>query len=256
MILRIFQPDEGQVIVLGKAKGNVADDRLGYLPEERGLYKRMRVREILKYYSRLKGYFNCTAEINSWLERLGATEWANKRIDALSKGMAQKVQFIAAVIAKPQLVILDEPFTGLDPVNMETLKSAILSLKNNGTTIIFSTHDMSMAEKMCDTIFMIFQGHKVLDGTLESIQSQYPADRARVLLGETEGTPELTGVLESSRAGAFWEFSLERPEDPNFYLRQLIAKHKVQSFQMVRPSLHDIFIRIAGPDADSIEVAK
>ncbi len=255
MILRIFKPDEGQVVVLGKAKGNVADDRLGYLPEERGLYKRMRVREVLRYYSRLKGFFNCNAEINTWLERLGAKEWANKRIDALSKGMAQKVQFIAAVVAKPQLVILDEPFSGLDPVNMEALKSAILSLKNNGTTIIFSTHDMSMAEKMCDTIFMIFQGHKVLDGTLESIQSQYPADRVQVMLGDYDAVPELKGVSESSRVGNGWEFRLERPDDPNFYLRQLLEKHKVQSFQIIRPSLHDIFIRIAGPEADSVAIA-
>jgi ABC-2 type transport system ATP-binding protein len=255
MILRIFQPDEGQVVVLGKAKGNVADDRLGYLPEERGLYKRMRVREILRYYSRLKGFFNCNAEIDSWLERLGAKDWSNKRIDALSKGMAQKIQFIAAVIAKPQLIILDEPFSGLDPVNMEALKSAILSLKNNGTTVIFSTHDMGMAEKMCDTIFMIFKGHKVLDGTLDSIQSRYPADRVQVILGDNESVPELSGVSESSRVGPAWEFRLDHPDNPNYYLKQLLEKHKVHSFQIIRPSLHDIFIRIAGPEADSIAEA-
>ncbi len=179
MILRIYNPDAGEVVVLGNAHGKTADDRLGYLPEERGLYKRMKVRDVLTYYARLKGFYDCQAEIDYWLTRLDAKSWANKKVDALSKGMAQKIQFISAVVAKPKLVILDEPFSGLDPVNLESLRDAVNSLRNKGTTIVFSTHDMDMAEKMCDTIFMIFEGRKVLDGTLDSIQSQYPADRVR-----------------------------------------------------------------------------
>ena len=145
MILRIFQPDQGEVVVLGQARGKTADDRLGYLPEERGLYKRMKVRDVLTYYARLKGAYDCKDEINYWLERLEATTWADKKIDALSKGMAQKIQFISAVVAKPKLVILDEPFSGLDPINLESLREAVFSLRERGTTIVFSTHDMDIA---------------------------------------------------------------------------------------------------------------
>ena len=128
MILRIFQPDSGEVIVLGRGSGQVADDRLGYLPEERGLYKRMRVRELLTYYSRLKGHYDCQGDIDDWLKFLQADGWANRKIEALSKGMAQKVQFIAAVVARPELVILDEPFSGLDPVSAFT---AVVACVNN-----------------------------------------------------------------------------------------------------------------------------
>ena len=133
MILRIFQPDTGSVQVLGQTQGTTADDRLGYLPEERGLYKRMKVGDLLRYYARLKGFYDCQKHIDSWLEYLEATTWVNKRIDSLSKGMAQKIQFIAAVAAKPRLVILDEPFSGLDPVNMESLRDAVLLLRERGT---------------------------------------------------------------------------------------------------------------------------
>ncbi len=248
MILRILQPDEGRVLVLGQAAGKVADDRLGYLPEERGLYKRMKVRDILKYYARLKGCYQCQPEIDYWLERLGATEWSKKRIDALSKGMAQKIQFIAAVVARPQLVILDEPFSGLDPVNMESLKAAVLTLRERGTTIVFSTHDMAMAEQMCDTIFMIFRGKKVLDGTLESIQAQYPADRARATWIGNGTPPRLSGVTDVEISGRVIEFRMLTPHDPNDYLRQLMQTHTVEGFHVIRPSLHDIFLRIARPD--------
>jgi ABC-2 type transport system ATP-binding protein len=251
MILRIFQPDSGDVIVLGKPKGKSADDRLGYLPEERGLYKRMKVHEILTYYARLKGHYRCRNDIEEWLERLGAAAWSRKRIDSLSKGMAQKVQFIAAVIAKPELVILDEPFSGLDPVNMQSLKDAVLSLRQSGTTIIFSTHDMDIAEKMCDTIFMIFNGHKVLDGTLDSIQSQFPADRVRVRMDAAPGALErLRDIAELTHLGRFVEFRMEHPERAQHYLQQLMTLGDIRHFEIIKPSLHDIFVRIAGPGSD------
>ncbi len=156
---------------------------MGYLPEERGLYKRMRVRDLLAYYARLKGFRNCRGEIDQWLERFDLADWARRRVDTLSKGMAQKVQFISAVVARPRLLVLDEPFTGLDPLNMEVLKDAVVSLHRGGTTVIFSTHDMDIAERMCDTVFMICRGRKVLDGTLESIQAQYGQDTIRVRAG-------------------------------------------------------------------------
>ena len=249
MILRIFQPDFGTVRVLGQAQGKTADDRLGYLPEERGLYKRMRVRDILTYYARLKGMRDCHWEIDQWLQRLGAASWANKKIDALSKGMAQKIQFISAVVAKPKLVILDEPFSGLDPVNLESLKDAVISLRENGTTIVFSTHDMDMAEKMCDTIFMIFNGKKVLDGTLSSIQAQYPADRVRIQFEDEATMPDVRGITELENNGRFHEFRLENVNHSQDVLSQLMQQRRVAHFEIIKPSLHDIFVRIARPEA-------
>ena len=253
MILRIFQPDSGTVTVLGQSSGNTADDRLGYLPEERGLYKRMRVRDILTYYARLKGAWDCRSDIDRWLHRLGADGWADKKIDALSKGMAQKIQFIAAIVARPELVILDEPFSGLDPVNLESLKEAVFQLRENGTTVVFSTHDMDMAERMCDTIFMIFQGRKVLDGTLHSIQAQFPADRVRVLLGPDQTMPELDTVCDIARVGPYFEFRLRSVNDAQAVLQQLAGERTVHHFEIIKPSLHDIFVQIADADRSTRE---
>ncbi len=249
MILRIFQPDSGSVEVLGNLQGTTADDRLGYLPEERGLYKRMKVRELLTYYARLKGFHQCREAIDGWLERLGGTTWVNKRIDSLSKGMAQKIQFIAAVVSRPQLVILDEPFSGLDPVNMETLKDAVLSLRQNGTTVIFSTHDMEMAERMCDTIFMIFKGKKVLDGSLDEIQARYPANRIRVRFeNHTEEFPQLPGIRDIQRVGRYFEFQCLEIAHSQSLLKSLLEQRIVTDFRIVKPSLHDIFVQIARPE--------
>jgi ABC-2 type transport system ATP-binding protein len=250
MILRIFHPDQGVVRVLGQATGKSADNRLGYLPEERGLYKRMKVYDVLKFYAQLKGLYDCRKQIEHWLERMGAASWAHKKIDALSKGMAQKVQFIAAVVTKPELLILDEPFSGLDPVNMEVLRDAVLSLRDEGTTILFSTHDMDMAEKLCDTIFMIFNGKKVLDGTLDSIQAAYPANRVRVRFLE-EGKlalGELEGVQEVQSNAKYHELLLTTPDQSQYVLHQLMSQRTVTQFEVIRPSLHDIFVSIARPE--------
>ncbi|MEM8736353.1 MAG: ATP-binding cassette domain-containing protein [Planctomycetota bacterium] len=255
MILRIFQPDSGQVIVLGQPQGKTADDRLGYLPEERGLYKRMKVRELLTYYARLKGFYDCKGEIERWLEKLGASDWADRKIDALSKGMAQKVQFISAVVARPDLVILDEPFSGLDPVNMESLREAILELRREGKTIVFSTHDMDMAEKMCDNVFMIFQGNKVLDGTMEAIQSEYSANRLRIELSGADTTlPWLgEGVAEVVDRGRFYDIVLDDLSQKNRILQTLATERDVVRFEVIKPSLHDIFVSIAKPELASQE---
>src|SRR5215510_1240368 len=178
MIMRIYHPDPGAGVirVLGETSSSAADDRVGYLPEERGLYKKMKVREVLRFYASLKSLNDSNSLIDSWLERMSLTEWADKRVETLSKVMSQKVQFIAAVVAEPKLVILDEPFSGLDPVNADILRESVLDLRRKGTTVIFSTHDMSVAEKMCDYIFMIHKGEKVLDGTLEAIQNTHGTD--------------------------------------------------------------------------------
>ena len=218
----------------------------------------MKVRDVLVYYAKLKGFYDCQSEINYWLERLGAAEWANKKIDALSKGMAQKIQFIASVVAKPQLVILDEPFSGLDPVNLESLRDAVFSLRERGTTILFSTHDMDMAERMCDTIFMIFKGRKVLDGTLDSIQAAYPANQVRIRVAEDGPLPDLPGLLPSGTNGGrsigngrFHELTLEDPNRAQELLQNLANQRTVTHFEIVRPSLHDIFVRIARPSDET-----
>src|SRR5215470_1532628 len=182
MIMRIYHPDPGTGVirVLGQSTSTAANDRVGYLPEERGLYKKMKVHDVLRFYAQLKGRQETSSLISKWLERMDLSNYADKKVETLSKGMAQKVQFIAAIIAKPELVILDEPFSGLDPVNAEVLREAVVELRSSGTTVIFSTHDMNVAEKLCDFIFMIYNGNKVLDGTLQSIQDRYGSDTVRV----------------------------------------------------------------------------
>ena len=194
MIMHILLPDQGEIEVLGERDTRAARDRVSYLPEERGLYKRMSVRRLLRYYGLLKGARqpDLDRSITHWLERLGLADWIDKRVEALSKGMAQKVQFIASVLNRPELLILDEPFSGLDPVNAEVIKDAVLDLKKAGTTVVFSTHDMSVAERLCDRIFMIFKGRKVLDGTLDEIQSLYGYDTIR--LRTEDGMDALHGL--------------------------------------------------------------
>jgi ABC-2 type transport system ATP-binding protein len=249
MIMHILHPDRGEIRVLGEQRRDAANDRVGYLPEERGLYKQMKVREQLRFYAELKGFRHSGPAIDAWLERLGLTAWANKKVQTLSKGMSQKVQFIATVVARPELVLLDEPFSGLDPVNAEVLREAVLDLKRDGTTVIFSTHDMAVAEKMCDFLFMIYKGKKVLDGTLEAIQNTYATDTVRVHLegGETQwdGLPGVEAVRD---LGHWQELRLERGADPQVLLAALMQRGRVRHFEIGKPSLHDIFVRIASPE--------
>jgi ABC-2 type transport system ATP-binding protein len=252
MIMHILVPDRGDIEVLGERSTRAARDRVGYLPEERGLYKRMTVGRVLEYFGRLKGADGPELHraIGEWLERLGLREWAGQRVDALSKGMAQKVQFIAAAVARPDLLILDEPFSGLDPVNADALKDAVLDLKRRGTTVVLSTHDMRVAEKLCDRIFMIFKGRKVLDGTLDEIQASYGHDTVvvRTVAGPTilEGLPGVESVNDLGN-----EQEVRLAGEPQAFLHALAARTAVSRFEIVRPSLHDIFVRIAGPEAST-----
>ncbi|MBL8143365.1 MAG: ATP-binding cassette domain-containing protein [Acidobacteria bacterium] len=251
MIMHILLPDAGRVEVLGRSDTRAAHDDVGYLPEERGLYKKMAVRRLLRYYGALKGrpVGQLDREIDRWLDRLQLTGWADKRVETLSKGMSQKVQFIATVVAKPRLVILDEPFSGLDPVNAEVLKDAILDLRRDGTTIVFSTHDMSAAERLCDRIFMIYRGNKVLDGTLDEIQSDYGFDTIRVRTAAgMAALDRLDGITSVTDNGNMQEVRVAG--DPQAFLAALAARTAVHQFEVVRPSLHDIFVRIARPTTE------
>ncbi len=248
MIMRILHPDRGAIRVLGSEERGAANDRVAYLPEERGLYKQMKVRDLLRFYAELKGCRDSAPAIDSWLERMGLTDWAGKKVETLSKGMAQKVQFIATVVSRPELVLLDEPFSGLDPVNAEVLREAILSLRRSGTTVIFSTHDMDVAQKMCDFIFMIYQGRKVLDGTMEAIQDRYGSDTVRVHLdGAARDLEHLPGVARTTDFGRWQELRLNEGADPQDLLVRLMERGRVRHFELARPTLHDIFVRIAKP---------
>jgi ABC-2 type transport system ATP-binding protein len=253
MIMNIFYPDSGTIRVFGQALRGAASERIGYLPEERGLYKKMKVRDLLRFYGELKSGRKVNKEVDEWLERLDLSAWARKKIETLSKGMAQKVQFISAVVSGPELIILDEPFTGLDPVNLEAIKNAVLDLRSRGATVIFSTHDMNVAEKMCDFIFMIFKGRKVLDGTLISIQDEYGSDTLRLRAeGGISSLKNLDGVEKITDFGGLQELRLRPEADHQEILALIMARTRVYSFDLAKPTLYDIFLRIAGPEAEEV----
>jgi ABC-2 type transport system ATP-binding protein len=248
MIMHILLPDEGEIEVLGSRDTAAARDRVGYLPEERGLYKKMTIRRLLRYYARLKGGTLPAIDvaIDEWMQRMELPGLLDRQIETLSKGMSQKVQFVSAVVSNPSLLILDEPFSGLDPVNAQVLKDAVLEMRRRGTTVVFSTHDMSTAEKMCDRIFMIFRGRKVLDGSLESIQDRYGADTVRVRT--SHGTAVLSAMPEVEAVNDFGQMQEVRVSgDPQAFLARLAERTAVFHFEVTRPSLQDIFVRIAKP---------
>ena len=256
MLMNIIYPDSGSIRIFGAERTDAATDRIGYLPEERGLYKKMKVRPLLQFYGGMKNGQNINTEVDRWLEQFELTDWANKKVDALSKGMSQKVQFIAAVVSKPELLILDEPFTGLDPVNTDAIKDAVLDLQKSGTTVIFSTHDMNTAEKMCDFIFMIFKGKKVLDGTLESIQDRYGDDTLRVRVDDDgDWIRSIPGVEQIRNFGRMQEIRMAAGTDSQEILAAIMARTRVDQFEVAKPSLHDIFVRIAGPEAEEVNHA-
>jgi ABC-2 type transport system ATP-binding protein len=250
ILLNIIQPDGGVVRLFGQPTSGVRDSKVGYLPEERGVYRRMTVRELLYFFAKLKTGRALEREVAGWLERFNLKEWADKRLETLSKGMAQKVQFIVAVLGEPRLLVLDEPFSGLDPVNMDVLRQAVLDLRARGATVLFSTHDMSMAERMCDFICMIYKGRKVLDGTLSSIQDQYGADTVRVRWdGGAARFDGIAGIHQVADFGQLQELRLQEGADAQQVLAELMNRGRIHSYEVARPALHDIFVRIAGPEA-------
>lgn len=249
MIMNILYPDSGTIRIFGKQQTGSNFGRIGYLPEERGLYRKMKLRELIQFHGELKKVVNPGKEADFWLEKFDLTPWAKKKVETLSKGMSQKVQFIITIIDKPAVIILDEPFSGLDPVNAEIIREVILDLRKGGSTVIFSTHDMGVAEKMCDFIFMIYQGRKVLDGTLQSIKDLYGHDTMRL---QTEmGMQALAGIDGIDKVNDFGQLQEARllpGTDPQKILEQVIAKTRINRFEMSSPSLEDIFIRIARPE--------
>jgi len=256
MIVNIFYPDSGSIQVFGKERRGVGAEHIGYLPEERGLYRQMEVQALLEFYGELRSGRSVKAEVKEWLKRLDLEKFADKKVESLSKGMSQKVQFIATVVPEPKLLILDEPFSGLDPVSAEAIRAAILEMRRRGTTVILSTHDMNVAATLCDAIFMIFKGKKVLDGTLASIQAQYGSDTIRVSVeGGVGAVQGIAGVEQVRDQGQFQDLRIGKDCDPQGVLRTLVGRGAVHSFAVVHPSLHDIFVRIAGPSAEVSDAA-
>ena len=248
MVTNIIQPDEGTITVLGQKSSELTKDLLGYLPEEKGLYKKMKCAEILAYFGRLKGMGarEAKAKARELLERYGLGEWADKRTEALSKGMGQKVQLLGTLIHDPRLLILDEPFSGLDPVNVELLRDLILDQRRAGRTVIFSTHGMEQAEQICDFIFLINNGKKVIDGPLSQVRKS--AEQAVMLDYDGDGSllASLPGVVRVNNAGKSAELFLAPGCDPQDLLRALVHVVKVRRFDQREPSLHEVFVRAVG----------
>ena len=249
MVMSIFFPDAGEIEVLGTTNTESIKDKLGYLPEEKGLYKKMGVQEIVAYFGKLKGMDSSTANnrAKELLTRYGLGDWLDKRCEAMSKGMGQKVQLLGTLIHDPELVILDEPFSGLDPVNMELMRQTILDMKREGRTVIFSTHVMRQAEEICDYIFLINKGNKVIDGPLadvrkgdgeRGIQLEYDGDGSRLR--------EIAGVTRINDAGKSAELFLDPGTDEQKVLRDLLERVTVRRFDISEPSLHEIFVRAVG----------
>jgi ABC-2 type transport system ATP-binding protein len=246
MVMRILVPDEGSVRVFDQPASDATQDLIGYLPEERGLYPRMQVRHVLVFLAALKSVPEREAlrRAGEWLERLGLSDWSDRRVMDLSKGMQQKVQLIAAILHQPRLLILDEPFSGLDPVNAVVIKDVMLELKARGVTIILSTHRMDQVEMMCDSICLIHQGRDILDGELSEIKSSYGKNTLRIEYSGNDGFLEQPDLIERiNRFGAVVEAKLVPGADPQEILRAAVQRGAIiRRFELIEPPLNDIFI--------------
>lgn len=252
IINHITAPDSGEVFFDGRPM--VAEDvyKIGYLPEERGLYKKMKVGEQAIYLARLKGLDKATAtkRLRSWFEKFDISQWWNKKVEELSKGMQQKVQFITTVLHEPQLLILDEPFSGFDPVNAEMLKSEILALKEKGHTIIFSTHNMNSVEEICDDIALINRSHLVLEGCVDDVRRQFKSNLFYVEADSQKILPPVDGVeiLSIEAAGDTTRYKLKKHQEmTNSELVSALAqKIEISTFKEFIPSMNEIFIKVVG----------
>jgi ABC-2 type transport system ATP-binding protein len=250
MIMSILFPDRGELSVLGHASALEAKDRIGYLPEERGVHRKMKVGAFLTYVARLKGLqgTGVRRKVRKWLERVDLADVEGKRCEELSKGMQQKVQFISAVIHEPELLILDEPFSGLDPVNMRLLRDLVIEQHRRGATIIFSTHVMVQAEQICNHIVMINDGDKVLDESLTGIRTQF--DPRTILFepmsldADVAPLERVPGVEKVVRANGAYEIGLADGSDPSGAMREIVAAIPTARVELHRPTLEDVFIQI------------
>jgi ABC-2 type transport system ATP-binding protein len=253
MIIGITMPDSGTVSLFGKPFDRASLERVGYLPEERGLYKKMKVLEQLVFFGELHGVTPADARQRAirWAKRLEIEEALIKKTEELSKGMQQKIQFISTLLHDPGLIIMDEPFSGLDPVNAKLLESTLLELKKEGKAIVFSTHRMDQVEKLCDSICLIHQGKAVLSGKVREIKGKYKRDHVLI---EYEGSPaflESTEIAESRNYAGHAEIRLKESGDAQKLLREAAATATIYRFELVEPSLEEIFIQTVGGKVDA-----
>ena len=249
MIMNIIIPDSGKVELLGDSNSKTTSNYIGYLPEERGIYRKMKVSEVLMFLTKLKSMDRSEAkkEMDYWLDRLDLMDWKKKKVEELSKGMQQKLQFIGTIIHKPKLLILDEPFMGLDPINTNLIKEIILELKKKGTTIIFSTHLMENAEKLCDEIMLINKGVNILSGKLKEIKESF--GKRNIVLkydGNDDFLMKSDKILKFDNFGNYVEVQLKPQANPQEFLNEIINSISIQKFEIVEPSLNDIFIESVG----------
>jgi len=249
MIMNILAPDSGSILFDGSPMRESDKDRIGYLPEERGLYRKVRINEMLLYLASLKNADRSAAEkrLDEWLARFDLAEWKTRTPEALSKGMAQKVQFIASVLHDPQFLFLDEPFSGLDPVSTDVLREAVLDLASRGTTILLSTHNMEVAEKICSRILVIDHGREVISGSLADIKSRYGHNSVAVEFDGVIDFGSLAGMVRNvSRFPRWMEVELFEGASPQALLKSLVGQVSVRKFEVVSPSLHKIFVELVG----------
>ncbi len=254
MLMDIIKPDSGSISILGQQNTTTIRDQVGYLPEERGLYKKMLVRDVILFFAEIKGISNRIAVEKSdlWLNRFELSEWKDKKVEELSRGMQQKLQFICTILHDPKLIILDEPFTGLDPVNTNLLKNIILELKNKGTTIIFSTHLMEQVEKLCESICLINKGKTVLKGELGQIKYKFGKNRIRMRYnGSADFINNSSLVSSFDDYGQYVEMSLAENIKPQQILEKAIHEVTVEHFEIAEPSLNEIFINIVGKGGEA-----
>ena len=247
MIMGIMQPDSG-AINFSFADSNPAKfrERVGYLPEERGLYGDAKIHDLLAYFAELKGVERGEARkrATQWIERMDLSDWATKKVDKLSKGMQQKVQFMAAILHRPDLVILDEPFSGLDPMHQDLIKDFIGELREEGMTVLLSSHQMNRVEELCDRIFLIHRGQRVLYGDLSEIKESF-GDHVVHMRFDGDGEPlaSLPGVKEFTHSEGRADFILDRLHTPDTFVRALPAELEIHALHIDRPPLHDIFVK-------------
>ncbi|OLC41491.1 MAG: ABC transporter [Gemmatimonadetes bacterium 13_1_40CM_3_65_8] len=258
MIMDIYEPDEGSVRLFGQVGGGRTHSaRIGYLPEERGLYPRMRVVDVLVFLAEAKGMSRRAARIKAldWLERLGLIDWRLRKVSDLSKGMQQKVQFISTILHDPELVILDEPFSGLDPVNSQVLRDTVVDYRRRGKTVLFSTHIMEHAEQLCDRLCIIARGKKLIDGTLAEVKRTHGGQHLIVAFDGSQGAAQRIFsdrrlVAKIQDFGQQAELELTNGADPQEILRGLVESGaRLARFELASPSLHKIFVDLVGPEA-------
>jgi ABC-2 type transport system ATP-binding protein len=249
MIMGITVPDAGQITVFGEPLSRAHMDQFGYLPEERGLYKKMKVMDHLVFLGQLKGLSAAEAlkRANAWCEKFEFSAWTAKKVEELSKGMQQKVQFIAAVLHDPRLIIMDEPFTGLDPANAVVLKDVLLEMAKSGKTILLSTHRMDQVERLCQSICLINHGHAVLEGDLSQIKARYGRHNVQIKYdGDASFLEDRRLVHSYNDYGNYVEVRLAPGADSQDLLRLASAKARLNKFEVMEPSLEEIFIDVVG----------